>query len=252
MKQTFIALTLAACCAAPAAESENKLSATRATLEKWVEARQLVSRTRSDWQSDKEVLERTASVLEQELKAVEDKFTRLSTNSTVAEKERAEAEATIKSSQEGLAPAQQFAAEFEGKLRALAPRLPDPLRDILKPMLARLPAEGSNTTMKATERVQAIVAILNELDKFNNAINVFSEKRKNAAGTEVSVETVYAGLGAAWFVNDSGDFAGLGTPGAAGWEWSTKPELAGPVREVIRIYRNERPARFVSLPAAVK
>lgn len=252
MKQTLMAALLTAGLAAMGAESSDKLSATRGTLQTWVETRQLVSKTRSDWQADKETIQQTTLMLERELKGVEDKFSKLSTNNVQAEKERAETEASIKASNEGLAPAQQFAAEFEGKVRALVPRLPDPLKDILKPMLARLPAEGSNTTMKATERVQAIVAILNELDKFNNAINVFSEKRKNEAGAEVSVETVYVGLGAGYFVNDSGDFSGMGTPGSAGWEWSNKPDLSGNIREIIRIYRNERPAKFVSLPAAIK
>ncbi len=252
MKRTLMAAILTAGLVAMGADSSDKLSATRGTLEKWVEARGLVSKTRTDWQSDKETLQQTVLILERELKGVEEKFSKLTTNNVQAEKERAETEASIKASNEGLAPAQQFAVEFEGKIRALAPRLPDPLQDILKPLFARLPAEGTNTQMKATERVQAIVAILNELDKFNNALNVFSEKRKNAAGAEVSVETVYIGLGAGYFVNDSGDFAGLGTPGATGWEWSTQPEIAGQVREVIRIYRNERPAKFVSLPAVIK
>ena len=35
-------------------------------------------------------------------------------------------------------------------------------------------------------------------------------------------------------------------------EWTTKPELASPVREVIRIYRNEHSARFIALPVAIK
>jgi hypothetical protein len=83
-------------------------------------------------------------------------------------------------------------------------------------------------------------------------VNVFSEKRKNDQGGEVSVEVVYVGLGAAYFVNDAGNFAGLGSPGAAGWDWTVRPELADHVREVIRIYRNERPARFVSLPVVIK
>jgi hypothetical protein len=237
---------------ANAAEADNKLSLTRGTLEEWVKTRQLVSRTRSDWQADKETLQQTVVMLERELKGVEEQFAKLSTNNVQAEKERSEAEALLKASEEGLAPAQQFTVEFEGKIRSLLPRLPDPLKDILKPLLARLPAEGTNTQMRAIERVQVVAGILNELDKFNNAVNVFSEKRKNDKGSEVSVETVYVGLGAAYFVNDAGDFAGVGTPGTAGWEWSSKPELADHVREVIRIYRNERPARFVSLPVAIK
>lgn len=234
-----------------AAETENRLNTTRSTLEEWVKTRQLISRTRADWQADKETLQQTVVMLERELKGVEEQFTKLSTNNVQAEKELSEAEALLKASEEGLAPAQQFTVEFEGKIRALLPRLPEPLKDILKPLLARLP-EGTNTQMRAIERVQVVAGILNELDKFNNGVNVFSEKRKNEKGAEVSVETVYVGLGAAYFVNDAGDFAGMGAPGAAGWDWSTKPELANHVREVIRIYRNERPARFVSLPATIK
>ena len=68
----------------------------------------------------------------------------------------------------------------------------------------------------------------------------------------MSVDTVYVGLGAGYFVNEAGDFAGLGTPGAKGWEWTVRPELAASVREVIRIYRSERPPRFIPLPVVVR
>ena len=96
-----------------------------------------------------------------------------------------------------------------------------------------------------------VVGILGELDKFNNAVAIFSEKRKNSQGEEVAVETIYVGLGAAYFVNDANNFSGVGTPGAAGWEWTAKPEIAASVRDVIRVYRNEHPANFVALPATV-
>jgi len=254
MKQTLIAAILCGgVLAAAGAEAESRLSATRGTLEEWVKTRQLISRTRSDWQADKEMMQQTALLLERELKGVEDQFSKLSTNNVQAEKERVEAEALLKASNEGIAPAQQFAVEFEGQIRALLPRLPEPLKDILKPLLARLPAGATNPpSFRAIDRLQVLLGILNELDKFNNAVNVFSEKRKNDKGGEISVETVYVGLGAAYFVNDAGDFAGTGVPGTTGWQWSSRPELAAHVREVIRIYRNERPAKFVSLPVVIK
>jgi hypothetical protein len=249
---TATLLGFALATAGVAAEPESKLSDTRATLEEWVKARQLISKTRADWQGDKETIEQTTLMIQRELKQLDEQFTKLSTNNTQVEKERIEAEALLKTSQDALAPAAQFATEFEGKVRALVPRLPAPLQDILKPLLARLPADAATTKMKATERVQALVGILNELDKFNNAVTIFSENRKTDKGAEVSVETVYVGLGAAYFVNDANDLAGTGAPGASGWEWSTKPELAAHIREVIRIYRNERPAKFVSLPVTIK
>ncbi len=254
MKQllTTMATALAACFVAVAAESENKLSATRDTLTKWVETRQLVSKTRSDWQTDKETIEQTIALFERELKGVEEQMSKVSTNSSQADKERVQTEAAIKAANDSLEPAAKFAANFEAQLTKLVPQLPQPLQDILKPTLAKLPTDSANTKAKATERIQVIVGALNEIDKFNNAVTIFNEKRKNQGGTEVAVQTVYVGLGGAYFVNDSGDFAGSGTPGASGWEWSIQPDLAPPVKEVIKIYRAEKTARFVALPAVIK
>jgi hypothetical protein len=232
--------------------AESRVGEARGALEKWVETRQLVSRTKGDWLTDKETLEQTVRLFERELNSVEEQMSKLSTNSTQVEKERAAAEALQKSSNESLDRAREFATGFEGHVTKVIPQLPAPLQEILKPLLARMPADPAKTRMTVAERIQVIVGILNELDKFNNAVMVFSEKRKNQKGEEIAVETVYVGLGAAYFVNDSDNFAGAGLPGAAGWEWTTKPELASSVRQVIKIYRNEHPAKFVALPAVIR
>ncbi len=62
------------------ARAESPLSDARSTLEKWVETRQLISRTKSDWQSDKEMLEQTCQLLERELKELGEQSAKLSTN----------------------------------------------------------------------------------------------------------------------------------------------------------------------------
>lgn len=232
--------------------AETPLTDTRSTLEKWVETRQLVSRTRSEWQSDKEMLQQTVELLNRELKAVNENMSKLSTNSVQADKERLEAEGSLKASRESLEKTKDFASRFEEQIRGFMPRLPVPLQDLVKPLLNRLPTDSANTKMLSTERIQVIVGILNEVDKFNNAVSVFNEKRKNEKGEEVAVETVYVGLGAAYYVNEAGNFAGFGSPNASGWEWKIQPGLAHSVREAIQIYRNEKAARFIALPATVR
>ena len=246
-----LALLIMFTCVA-SARADASLNATRSTLEKWVETRHLISKTRSDWQADKELLEQTILALERELQSVEDQFGKLGTNSAQVERERAQAETQLKVSNESLDRTRRFAADFEAQIVRLVPRLPAPLQDILKPALSRLPSDPATTRMPAWERTREIVGILGELDKFNNAVTLFSEKRRNAKSEEVAVETVYVGLGAAYFVNDANDFAGTGTPGPNGWEWTVQSELAPAVREVIRIYRNERGAKFVPLPAVIR
>ena len=245
MALVVIAISLNAAAIDPLTES-------RSTIEKWIETRQLISKTRSDWQTDKDTLEQTVALYERELKTIDEQMSKVSTNNTQVTKEMAEAEALKKSSNEARDRAAQFATEFEVKLKKLVPQLPQPLQDTLKKDLARIPADSANTKMLAAERVQICVAVLNELDKFNNAVNVFNEKRKNDKGEDVAVQTLYVGLGAAYFVNDTAHFAGTGTPGANGWEWSNKPELASKVEEAVKIYRNERTAHFMTLPVAVK
>jgi septal ring factor EnvC (AmiA/AmiB activator) len=252
MNRSIIVLSLVFLAfACVAAEDSSPLARTRTTLEQWVETRQLISKTKTDWQTDKETLEQTAQLYERELKSIDEQMAKVSTNNTQVAKEMEEATALQKTSNETLDGARQFATDFEARVKKLAPQLPTPLQDILKPILARLPAEPATTKMLAAERMQVLVGVLNELDKFNNSVNLFNEKRKNPKGEEVAVQTVYVGLGAAYFVNEAGDFAGTGAPGANGWEWSVKSEIASSVQEVVRIYRNERTARFVTLPATV-
>ncbi len=238
--------------AAFTARAETTFHETRSTLEKWVETRQLISKTKSDWQSDKEMLEQTAQLLERELQGLEEQFAKLGTNSTQVEKERLEAELLLQSSEECLDKAKQFASSFQGQITNLVPKLPLPLQEMLQPQLNRFPADPGKSKMLATERMQVEVGVLNELDKFNSSVSVFSEKRRNTRGEEVAVETVYIGLGAAYFVNEAGDFAGTGAAGANGWQWTAQPEIGASVKEVVRIYRNERPAKFVSLPAKIQ
>ena len=232
--------------------AETPLLETRSTLQKWVETRQLISKTKGDWQSDKEMLQQTAELLDRELKAVNEQFQKLGTNSTQVDKERLQAEALLQSSTEGLDRAKQFATSFEARIQQVIPSFPGPLQEILKPLLNRLPADPVATKMLPTERMQVIVGIRNEVDKFNSGGSGLSEKTRNSKGEEVAVDTIYVGLGAAYFVNEAGDFAGVGSTGEKGWAWTPKPEIASSVREIIRIYRNEVGARFVSLPVVIR
>lgn len=238
---------------AVAGAAEIRLQETRSTLEKWVETRQLISKTRSDWQSDQEMIAQTIQLYERELKAIEEQMSKVSTNNTQVAREMAEAIALQKLSNESLEGVRQYATQLEARVKQFVPQLPVPLQDILKPQLARLPADPAGTKMLPAERVQVLVGVLNELDKFNNSVNLFNtEKRKNPAGDEVAVQTVYVGLGAGYFVNEAADFAGTGAPGTKGWEWAVKPEIAPAVHEVVKIYRNEKAAGFVTLPATIR
>jgi hypothetical protein len=231
--------------------AEGSLASARETVGQWVQTQQLISKTRSDWESDKEMLQQSKALFERELKSVHDELAKQTTNSSVADAERLRLDEELRRSNEAMEVAHGQVSALETEFRKLLPLLPEPVFSGAQQLLNRLPEDSSNTKAGVTERVQTLVSLLSEIDKFNNAVTVFTEKRRNTRGEEVSVETVYVGLGAAYFVNESGNFAGSGSPGEKGWEWKIDPTLAADVREIIRIYRNERTARFVPLPVTI-
>jgi len=235
-----------------AAAADNPVTATRDTLQQWVQTRQLISRTQAEWESERELLGQTQALFERELKAVAEQLGKISTNNSVADQERLKAEADLKKSQEVLEAARQLAARLEGEVRKLLPQLPQPLLLTAKPMIDRLPADSATTKAAATERLQTVVGLLNEIDKFNQSVTVMPEKQPNAKGEQVSVDTLYLGLGAAWFVDATGELAGSGRPGPQGWEWKLQPEIAPQVRDAIAIYRNQQSAAFVALPVVIQ
>ena len=233
--------------------AESPLVEVRTVVEQWVQTRQLISRTQADWEAEKEMLVQTKALYERELAGIETQMSKVSTNSVQVDREREAAEKDLKESVETLDHATGVMAGLEARVRAMTGRLPSPLVETMQPLLARLPEEGKPTKVSVTERVQTVVSLLNEIDKFNNAVGIYSEKRANGKGEDVSVETVYLGLGSAYFVNQTGEFSGSGSPSEkAGWEWIADPSLAAPVREVIRIYRGERTATFVPLPVTLR
>jgi hypothetical protein len=102
-----------------------------------------------------------------------------------------------------------------------------------------------------TERLQAVVTLLGEVDKFQQTVTVAPGRQTDSNGREVSVETLYLGLGAAFFSDPTGQVAGVGKPGKAGWEWQLKPDLGADIRSALAMYRNSKPAAFVGLPVTL-
>jgi len=237
---------------AASASAEDTLTDTRSTIEKWVETQQLISQTRSDWQADKETIEQTIALYERELKTIGEKMSQVSTNNVQVEKERDLALKQQAELNEASDKVKTLVAGLEKRIKDLAPSFPPPLADKIQTLLKRMPEDPTATRASGLERMQNVVGIVNEVDKFNAAVTVVSEVQKNPAGADVQVETMYVGLAQAYFVDKAGDYAGVGMPAAAGWKWKPQNELAGKIQKSIAMYKNAAPAVFVSLPVHIQ
>lgn len=230
----------------------SQVAITRASLEQWVETKQLISKTRSDWQTDKETIGQSTQLYERELQSIAEQMSRVVTNRTQVDVERDQALAEQKELTDAMDKVRELVAVLESKVAGLSPAFPPPLKEKIAPLLQRLPVDPAVTKLAALERLQTVVGILNEVDKFNAAVSVVSEVQKSPSGAEVQVETIYVGLGQAYFVDKPGEYAGAGVPTAKGWEWTEHKELAGRIRDSLAMYQNAKPAVFIRLPVEIR
>ncbi|MDP4880188.1 MAG: DUF3450 domain-containing protein, partial [Opitutales bacterium] len=127
--------------------------------------------------------------------------------------------------------------------------LPAPLVNKIKPLIRRLPDDPANTELSLGERVQNIVGILSQADKFNTTITMTSESRTIDGGKTIEVRTLYWGLAAAYYVDASGEYAGIGKPSKDGWEWPQIKDAGPQIKKLLDVYEGSEDIQFVEVPA---
>lgn len=239
-------------CCAGVVRPESVLDSTRSVVEKWVETRKMIAEARSDWAVEKEILGQSVAAFERELDSLEQRMEQVDSGSGQTDKELLEVQREKEALERAGDELKSALGKLEGRLRGLAPRLPAPVAEKIAPFFNRIPKDAENTKSNLSLRLQNIVGILDELDKFNGGLTVVSELRKTDSGAEVQTRVLYLGLGQAYFVDKTGEFCGYGVPSSAGWTWRVQKELGPAIAKAIGVYENSEPAAFVDLPVVVR
>ena len=243
--------------AAPAmkvtSETAPIIEATRETLTKWVETKQLISKEKSDWASGKDILEDRVRLAEAETTTVRDKLKEISVAVAEAQKKRDELAAQTDKLKATAEKSKAMVIAAEKKLRPLIPQLPEPLREKLKPIIARFPEDSEKSTASMAERLQNVLGILDQASAFNSTVASVKELRTFPDGTRAEVTTVYLGLSQAYYTNREGTLAGIGHPGPDGWVW--KPDNANGKKILLAVHileGKEKGATFIDLPVKIQ
>jgi hypothetical protein len=224
------------------------ISDARDVTRQWIETRRVVGEAKQSWAAEKELIEASIRMFEREAGDLARRMESLGEESESVVRERADLEEEKIRLAAASLRMSELATELEERLVNLSARLPKPLQQRIQPLLGRFPENPQETRLTAAERMQNLVGLINEIDRFNGAISVESEIRRNPAGLEVQVETLYLGLAQGYFVGEQGRFAGVTTPSEEGWVEVVQPELGARIQRAIAIYRNQQPAAFVPLP----
>lgn len=236
--------------AEPAAR--DSIDTARAALEKWVETRQVISQEKQDWALAQEMLDERIKLVQGEIESLREKISQAEQNISDADKKRAELmdeNDKLKSSAETL---NSIVAGLEARTITLNKRLPDPIRERIKPLSQRLPEDPNETKLSLAQRFQNVIGILNEVNKFNREITPTSEVRKMADGSAAEVTALYIGLGQAYYVGTNSTTAGVGRPSEDGWSWESANDAASEIADAVAIMKNEKVAGFVPLPVKVE
>lgn len=240
---TFVALFATPAVAAAAVDEF------RTKVEKWVETRQILSAEQSDWALERETLGATVELLQQEREALRAEIEELETSNTEADGERNELLLRRGAYQRANAALEHEVREMETAVLALARRLPEPLQKKLELLLVQIPEDPERSAPPLGQRLMSVLGVLAQAEKFNNTATFVGETRAVNGGPKVQVRTLYWGLGQAIYVDAQGHSAGVGRPGASGWEFTNDPGLADDAKRLIDIYEgNVDLIEFVDLP----
>lgn len=241
-----LALALAA-----SALADEKLDTLKAKTDRWIEVQQRLATERSQWLGDKALLANTVAALEASRDSLSQRIELLELERLKSSDARAAAEAQLEDHQAGEAALEQRLAAFERRAEALGESLPDPLKEKLGPALQKLRADGRGDRFGASARIQNLLAILAQVDEFNNSIAYSHVIRETEGGETIDVRVMYWGLAFAYAINGDGTRAWMVQPGPDGWQWSAQDKSAPALAALFEVYEKTATPELVSAPASV-
>jgi len=255
MRLKFSILALVA--ALPLAAQETSVTPAdelRGSIREWVETMRKIQQEETDWTRDKEVLQSYKEGLEKEIEDLKEQIDGAKTRRDGSDKESldklAERDRYV-AAQDVLIP---LLRTMEEGLAAKLALFPAPLREQPKVAVAietlekglRLPPERQTEDLSV--RVYNATELLAEIEKFQQQVHLHTELRKESQGREFKMQIVYFGLAMAYGVNEDGTFAVTGRPGADGWIFQERLDLAPKIRELVSAASDEKNAKFNYLP----
>jgi archaellum component FlaC len=247
----LLGLALGACLSTLYLNAQTNIESTRDVLDQWVQTKQITSKEKSDWRLEQSILSDTLKLLSSELTRLDTSLEDLKDSATAADEDRSKLTARKEEIAEASAVVEGSINALETQIKRVVKTLPAPLVDRIKPLIRRLPEDSANTKLSLGERVQNIVGILSQADKFNATLTQTSESRELDSGKVVEVRTLYWGLAMAYYVDAAGEYAGIGFPGKDGWEWP-QIEGAGPqIKQLLDVYEGSEEIQFVEVPARI-
>lgn len=239
-------------------EPVSKTEKLKDSVREWIETMREIQDAEDAWERDRVLLEDQRAALESEIADLSQRVEEAKTEKEGADKESldevAKRDAYLKAKDLLAAEIRQLE---EGLVKQF-PVLPAPLAEEpkVKELMAQVREDVALTGEKAqgglAKRLNNVLNLLTEAEKWQQTVLLRDELHESADGRKFNMKVVYFGLGAAYAVNESGDFALVGTPTTEGWNYEERNDLAGDIRRMVDVLNGDVDAQFVELPIDLK
>lgn len=227
------------------------LDQARNLVSEWVGVEKLISEESTSWDAEKEIVADMISLLKQEKESLLERIELAKAATSEADEKRMD----LVSEREEYIEAMDFLGEkivgLEQKIIALHAKFPPPLKEEVSVSFNRIPKSGDASRLSVSQRLQTIVVVLSQADKFNGGVQVVSKIQELKSGP-AEVDILYFGLGGAFFQDKSGKYAGVGYPGESEWVWEETPDASEQISDLFAVYQGTKQAEFIGLPVTIK
>lgn len=225
-----------------------EIKETHAIIGEWVATERLISKEESDWEIEKSALLDLKQALSAEQEILSAKLKETEEEAVGAAKQRedlaARKEAALRATR-SLHQGLDLAVE---KLDRVFSLLPTPVADRLAPYRKKLTPGKGMPALPLRQRIDALVALLQAIQNFHRSVTLERQEFTLDDNQSREFQVMYFGLGAAYFVNESGTVAGYGQPGDEGWEWTRSDDLSREISTGVDMLNNRAMPKFLTLP----
>lgn len=237
-------------CVQYAAVNAQSLDEARNLVGEWVGVEKTISEERSDWEAGRTIITDMVALLETEKASLAEKIKIAEEGLSESDKKREELLAESDEYRAAVDVLGSKIAMVEKRVIALHRQFPVPLQEEVSTLFARIPSEGEEARLSVSQRLQSVIAILSQADKFNGGVQFVSDIQKLSSG-QSEVDILYFGLAGAFFKNREGTYVGIGYPSSEGWQWEEVPESEDKISRLFSVYAGEIQAEFVELPVKI-
>ncbi|MEK9772050.1 MAG: DUF3450 family protein [Opitutae bacterium] len=221
---------------------------THAIIGEWVATERLISEEENEWDLEKSTLLDLQQALTAEMAELNAKLKETEEEAVGAAKQREDLLARKEEALQAMGSLHRGIDRAAAKLDRAFSLLPTPLADRLAPYRKKLVPTKGMTMPPLRQRVDALVSLLQAMQNFHKSVTLERQEFTLDDNQSREFQVMYFGLGAAYFVNESGTVAGYGQPGDQGWKWTRSDGLAREISTGVDMLNNRAMPRFLELP----